>query len=38
VIVPAIRSGATVMDTVFGDQSHDDRDNGSGHGETAETA
>jgi integrase len=37
VIVPAIRGGATVMDTVFGDQSHD-RDNGSGHGETAETA
>jgi hypothetical protein len=37
VIVPAIRGGATVMDTVFGDQSHD-RGNGSGPGETAETA
>ncbi len=36
-IVPAIRGGATVMDTVFGDQSHD-RDNGSGHGTDAETA
>ena len=37
VIVPAIRGGATVMDSVFGDPHHDP-DNGSGHGTNAETA
>ena len=37
VIVPAIRGGATVMDSVFGDPDHDP-DNGSGHGTNAETA
>ncbi len=37
VIVPAIRGGATVMDSVFGDPDHD-LDNGSGHGTNAETA
>ena len=37
VIVPAIRGGATVMDSVFGDQGHNP-DNGSGHGTDAETA
>jgi integrase len=37
VIVPAIRGGATVMDSVFGDSDHD-RDNGSGPGTDAETA
>ena len=37
VIVPAIRGGATVMDTVFGDQSHD-RDNGRGYGSNASGA
>ena len=37
VIVPAIRGGATVMDSVFGDLDHNP-DNGSGHGTDAETA
>jgi hypothetical protein len=37
VIVPAIRGGATVMDSVFGDPDHETY-NGSGPGETAETA
>jgi integrase len=37
VIVPAIRGGATVMDSVFGDQGHNP-DNGGGHGTDAETA
>lgn len=37
VIVPAIRGGATVMDSVFGDSDHD-RDNGSGPSTDAETA
>ena len=36
VIVPAIRGGATVMDSVFGDPDHDPG-NGSGHGTDAET-
>jgi hypothetical protein len=39
VIVPAIRGGATVMDSVFGDlDHHHDPDHGSGHGMNAETA
>ena len=38
VIVPAIRGGATVMDSVLGDLDHHDPDNGSGHGMNAETA
>ena len=33
VILPAIRGGATVMDSVFGDTD----DEGSGHGETGTT-
>ena len=37
VIVPAIRGGATVMGSVFGDPDHD-LDNGSGYGTNAETA
>jgi hypothetical protein len=37
VIVPAIRGGATVMDSVFGDQGHNP-DNGNGPGTDAETA
>jgi len=37
VIVPAIRGGATVMDSVFGDPHHDPDDR-SGHSTNAETA
>jgi hypothetical protein len=37
VIAPAIRGGATVMDSVFGESDHD-RDDGSDHGTDAETA
>jgi len=37
VIVPAIRGGATVLDNVFGDPTHDPG-NGSEHGANAKTA